>query len=49
MIVATAASALEATRLYKTRDEFFHSLLSNVPEIRHMENALKVIDARLKD
>ena len=49
MIVATAAAALESSRLYKSRFDFYTSINTNVPELRHLEGILKATDDRLSE
>ena len=49
MIVATAAAALESSRLYKSRTDFYASIITNVPELHLLEKILRATDDRLSE
>ena len=49
MIVATACYALRSSPLYTKRADCYESLITNVPELRHLKMMLEATDNRLLD
>ncbi|CAD6564957.1 MAG: hypothetical protein ASARMPREDX12_004532 [Alectoria sarmentosa] len=48
MIVATACYALQFSPLYTSRTDFYESVITDIPELRHLEGILIATDNRLR-